>query len=90
MSLPGDARAADAGNDCTSIVKRAFEKTLAITKVGMECELKMSKLAQENSDAHTCFFIGCCTEQKVCACASCTGLPCKDIIDWGLQDPLAK
>ncbi len=53
MSLPGDARAADAGYDCTSIVKRAFEKTLAITKVGMECELKMSKLAQENSDAHT-------------------------------------
>ena len=45
-------------------MKKAFEKTLAIAKVGMECDLKMSKLAQENSDAHTSFFLGCFAEQK--------------------------
>lgn len=57
-------RLARAGKDCTEIVKKAFEKTLAIAKVGMECDLKMSKLAQENSDAHTGFFLGCFAEQK--------------------------
>ena len=46
-------------------MKKAFEKTLAITKVGLECELKMSKLAQQHNDAHTCFFLSCCAEQKV-------------------------
>ncbi len=45
-------------------MKRAFEKTLAIAKVGLECELKMGKLAQENSDVHTGFFLGCFSEQK--------------------------
>ena len=40
-------------------------KTLAIVKVGLEGELKMSKLAQQNHDAHTCFFLGCFAEQKV-------------------------
>ena len=53
-----------AGKDCTEIVKKAFEKTLAIAKVGLECELKMGKLAQENSDVHTGFFLGCFSEQK--------------------------
>lgn len=47
------------------IVKKAFEKQLAIEKVGLECELKLSKLAMENNDSHTCHFIGCCTEMKV-------------------------
>ena len=55
-----------AGKDCTEIVKKAFEKQLAIEKVGLECELKLSKLAMENNDSHTCHFIGCCTEMKVC------------------------
>lgn len=55
-----------AGKDCTEIVTKAFMKTLAIAKVGFECELKMSKLAQQNHDAHTCFFLGCFSEQKVC------------------------
>ena len=45
-------------------MKRAFEKTLAIAKVGLECELKMGKLAQEHSDVHTGFFLGCFSEQK--------------------------
>ncbi|CAK0784318.1 hypothetical protein CVIRNUC_007522 [Coccomyxa viridis] len=52
------------GKDCTVIVKKAFEKQLAIEKVGLECELKLSKLAMENNDSHTCHFIGCCTEMK--------------------------
>ena len=56
----------DAGKDCTEIVTKAFMKTLAIAKVGFECELKMCKLAQQNHDAHTSFFLGCCAEQKVC------------------------
>ena len=54
-----------AGKDCTEIVKKAFEKQLAFAKVGLECELKLSKLAMENNDTHTCHFIGCCTEMKV-------------------------
>ena len=54
-----------AGKDCTEIVKKAFEKQLAIAKVGLECELKLSKLAMENNDTHTCHFIGLCTEMKV-------------------------
>ena len=62
------AWALSAGKDCTEIVKKAFEKQLAIAKVGMECELKLSKLAQENSDSHTCFFVGGCTEQKARPC----------------------
>ena len=54
-----------AGKDCTEIVKKAFEKQLAIAKVGLECELKLAKLAMENNDSHTCHFIGLCTEMKV-------------------------
>lgn len=54
-----------AGKDVTEIVTKAFVKTLAIVKVGLECELKMSKLAQQNHDAHTGFFLGCFAEQKV-------------------------
>ena len=57
--------AVDAGKDCTEVVKRAFEKTLAIAKVGMECKLKASELAQKNSDANTHFFLGCFAEQQV-------------------------
>ena len=55
----------NAGKDITEIVTKAFVKTLAIVKVGFECELKMSKLAQQNHDAHTGFFLGCFAEQKV-------------------------
>ena len=54
-----------AGKDCTEIVKHAFEKQLAIAKVGLECELKLSKLAMENNDTHTCHFLGLCMEMKV-------------------------
>lgn len=57
--------AVDAGKDCTEVVKKAFEKTLAIAKVGMECKLKISELAQKNSDANTHFFLGCFAEQQV-------------------------
>jgi len=62
--------AVDAGKDCTDVVKKAFEKTLAIAKVGMECKLKASELAQKNSDANTHFFLGCFAEQQVRASES--------------------
>ena len=65
-----DVCAIDAGKDCTDVVKKAFEKTLAIAKVGMECKLKASELAQKNSDANTHFFLGCFAEQQVRASES--------------------
>ena len=82
--------AVDAGKDCTEVVKKAFEKTLAIAKVGMECKLKASELAQKNSDANTHFFLGCFAEQQVRASESIAHLTHQSAMQGALCSSLVE